>query len=265
MIESNRSYYRNWYQHWQLEKEKEEKLQAMKYFSEKEQTIQLDEYRANHEINRQYTYGGSKRHYAHIGQKISHQKINSRANNRKSNGEIFRGLLIGLPAVVVVLTLLYSVGVIPQDVVDRLLIGNEATAVMTYIGQHGEVMILHNEINHSLEKTIANQSISGEFQQELQVKHQLVQEQTELLMGDYDIDISNLNRLWQLKLTSLNEMVTYLLANEEITSETVTYYDQFVEDQNEIGEQISLALSQLLEEHHINYVQQMNGNIELVN
>ena len=40
-------------------------------------------------------------------------------------------------------------------------------------------------------------------------------------------------------------------------------YNQFVSDQNEVGDQIVLALTSILDENDINYTKQINGAIQI--
>lgn len=263
MSDNKRSYYRNWYQHWQMEKAEEEKLQAMKYYSEMQEEealphLDIEVYRANHELSRKNAGPSSSNRIVNSGET---RGIRDKAN---ANGEIFRKVMIVFPLVLVVLTFMYSVGFIPQTLVDQFLNGGKQSSVMTYIALHDEIMVLHNEINLNLERHVPNENLTSEFQQELNEQYERVLQQTEMLMEQTGRTFANLNRLWSLKVTSLNEMVSSVLNQEEVTPEVLDYYHQFVEDQNEIGKQITLALTNLLFDHNIEYIERANGDIELV-
>jgi len=263
MKEIKRTYYRNWYQHWQQEKEEEEKIKAMKYFSdlevEGEQPFELDIYRPKYEVNLQDNQELQQILLDGKSEGVSHEVI------RKSNasGELVRNLLIGLPLVLVLATALYAAGIIPQEMVNQIFNPGMESTLVTFISNHDEVMILHNEINQTLENHILNNQITTEFQQEIQTKHSLVQQETDLFMEQSTAISSDMNRLWALKMLSLNQMVTYVLENDEVTQDVLDYYTQFVQDQNEIGEQISLALSNLLVENNVNFIQLPTGDMEI--
>lgn len=267
MSDNKRTYYRNWYQHWQMEKVEEEKLQAKKYFSEiqEEETpphLEVERYQINHDQSRKYT-SSSNRGSVSISDGGGRNYANANVSTTASGG-VLRGATIVIPLLLVVLTLMYSVGFIPQTFINRNVNGANQAPVMAYIAQHDEIMILHNEINQSLERHVPGENVTSEFEQELKELYDRVVMETDTLMEQSEGAFANINRLWTLKLTSLDEMVESVLNQEEMIPELMVYYHQFVEDQNEIGKQMSLALAKLLSEYNIEFIEQVNGDIELV-
>ena len=77
-------------------------------------------------------------------------------SNQNQFSDILRGLLVGLPLVVVLLTLLYAGGVIPQETVNRLFGMTTTSPVTEYIQQYDELIVLHNNINQSLSEHISS-------------------------------------------------------------------------------------------------------------
>ena len=270
MKESKKTYYRNWYQHWQQEKDEEEKIKAMKYFSEmqveQDDSLDIEVYKPGYDrsllnSNQMVSSNLNERQESfNERQQGVHREVVRKSN---TSGDVVRGLLLGLPLLLVIATLLYATGIIPQETVNRLFGVGGNSPVIAYIEIHDEVMILHNEINQSLVNHIPENLVTSEFRAELQAKHTMVQEQTARLLEESNAVFANMNRLWTLKLASLDEMVNYILTNDEVTPEVLTYFNQFVSDQNDIGEQISLALSNLLSDNEIDYIQLSTGNIEI--
>ena len=58
-------------------------------------------------------------------------------------------------------------------------------------------------------------------------------------------------------------MITKVSSSESVTDEVTQMYNQFVSDQNEVGDQIVLALTSILDENDINYTKQINGAIQI--
>lgn len=72
-----------------------------------------------------------------------------------------------------------------------------------------------------------------------------------------------MGRLLNLKLTSLNQLMGKLEGSESLTEEVKQAYNQFVSDQNEVGNQIVLALTNLLDANKIPYTKEVNGAIQI--
>ena len=174
-----------------------------------------------------------------------------------------RGILVGLPLVVVLLTLLYATGAIPQDKVDALFGISTASPVSEYIKQYDELMVLHNNINQNLSEHIMNNNISPVYIQELKTQQQTIINKTQQLLSTNDESLSEMGRLLNLKLMSLDQLITKVSSSESVTDEVTEMYNQFVSDQNEVGDQIVLALTNILDENDINYTKQINGAIQI--
>ncbi len=76
-------------------------------------------------------------------------------------------------------------------------------------------------------------------------------------------NFSEMGRLLNLKLTSLNQLMSKLEGSESLTEEVKQAYNQFVSDQNEVGNQIVLALTNLLDANKIPYTKEVNGAIQI--
>ena len=76
-------------------------------------------------------------------------------------------------------------------------------------------------------------------------------------------NFSEMGRLLNLKLTSLNQLMGKLEGSESLTEEVKQAYNQFVSDQNEVGNQIVLALTNLLDANKIPYTKEVNGAIQI--
>lgn len=177
--------------------------------------------------------------------------------------DTLRGILVGLPLVVVLLTLLYATGAIPQDKVDALFGISTASPVSEYIKQYDELMVLHNNINQNLSEHIMNNNISPVYIQELKTQQQTIINKTQQLLSTNDESLSEMGRLLNLKLMSLDQLITKVSSSESVTDEVTQMYNQFVSDQNEVGDQIVLALTSILDENDINYTKQINGAIQI--
>ena len=72
-----------------------------------------------------------------------------------------------------------------------------------------------------------------------------------------------MSRLLNLKLTSLEQLITQVTNSGSVTEEVTATYNQFVSDQNEVGNQIVLALTSILDNNKIQYTKQVNGSIQI--
>lgn len=250
MPTKKRKYYRNWYQEWKLEEELEQGKQQYE-----KQRINPTQYKANHELSRQYAGYGQNPKPSHAPN-ISLSKENMGA-------DVLRGILVGLPLVIVLVTILYVGGVIPQEKILGLLGMNSTNPITLYLTEYDELMSLHNQINQSLTDHLKTNDFSSTYKQQLQVIQQDIETKTKHLGEQSDELFSNLNRLLSYKLVSLNQMVDIVIANDKLTSEVSNSYTQFVTDQNQVGTQITSEVTSLLDKQNINYVKQVNGTIEI--
>ncbi|MFQ9521771.1 MAG: hypothetical protein ACLRZR_10405, partial [Turicibacter sp.] len=184
-------------------------------------------------------------------------------SNQNQFSDILRGLLVGLPLVVVLLTLLYAGGVIPQETVNRLFGMTTTSPVTEYIGQYDELMVLHNNINKSLSEHIGANNITPTYLQELKSQQQNIINKTQELLANKDESFSEMGRLLNLKLMSLDQLINQVTSSESVTEEITQSYNQFVSDQNEVANQIVLALTSLLDNNNIKYTKQVNGSIQI--
>ena len=176
---------------------------------------------------------------------------------------VLRGILVGLPLVIVLVTILYASGVIPQEKLLGLFGVNSVSPITTYLTEYDELMSMHNEVNQQLTSHLKLNDFSDSYKQELQTIQQNIEIKTTGISEGADESFSNLNRLLSYKLASLNQMVELVIANESMTSEVSDYYSQFVTDQNQVGTQITSELTSLLDQQNIKYVKQVNGTIEI--
>ena len=72
-----------------------------------------------------------------------------------------------------------------------------------------------------------------------------------------------MGRLLNLKLMSLDQLINQVTSSESVTEEITQSYNQFVSDQNEVGNQIVLALTKILDDNNIKYTKQVNGSIQI--
>ncbi|CUN08118.1 Uncharacterised protein [Turicibacter sanguinis] len=251
MSTRKRKYYRNWYQEWKLEEELEEGKQLYE-----KPRIDPTQYKANHDLSRQYA-GNRQNH------KSSNQHLNLSLSNDGMGADVLRGILVGLPLVIVLVTILYASGVIPQEKLLGLFGVNSVSPITTYLTEYDELMSMHNEVNQQLTSHLKLNDFSDSYKQELQTIQQNIEIKTTGISEGADESFSNLNRLLSYKLASLNQMVELVIANESMTSEVSDYYSQFVTDQNQVGIQITSELTSLLDQQNIKYVKQVNGTIEI--
>lgn len=245
-----RKYYRNWYQEWKLEQELEESKQQYE-----KQRIDPTQYKANHELSRQYAgYGQTSK---------SSQTMNVSLSKENIGADVLRGILVGLPLVIVLVTVLYVGGVIPQDKLLGLLGTNTTNPITVYLTEYDELMSLHNQVNQSLTSHLKTNDFSQVYKQELQTIKAEIENKTNALGKQSDESFTNLNRLLSYKLLSLNQMVDIVIANSQLTSEVSDSYTQFVTDQNQVGTQITSEVTSLLDKQNISYVKQVNGTIEI--
>ena len=262
----NKSYYRNWYQHWK-EEEQEKLEQSMNEVRAYQHNIESTQYKANHDLSRQYgvytqsVHRKSQSPYSATRRKSQMADIN--LSNQNQFSDILRGLLVGLPLVVVLLTLLYAGGVIPQETVNRLFGMTTTSPVTEYIEQYDELMVLHNNINKSLSEHIGANNITPTYLQELKSQQQNIINKTQELLANKDESFSEMGRLLNLKLMSLDQLINQVTSSESVTEEITQSYNQFVSDQNEVANQIVLALTSLLDNNNIKYTKQVNGSIQI--
>lgn len=262
----NKSYYRNWYQHWK-EEEQEKLERSMNEVQAYQHSVEPIQYKANHELSRQYAGYAQSAHrksqspYSATRRKSQMADIN--LSNQNQFSDVLRGLLVGLPLVVVLLALLYAGGVIPQETVDRLFGMNTTSPVTEYIEQYDELMVLHNDINKSLSEHIGANNITSTYIQELKSQQQNIVSKTQELLDNQGEDFSEMGRLLNLKLMSLDQLINQVASSESVTEEVTESYNQFVSDQNEVGNQIVLALTSLLDDNNIKYTKQVNGSIQI--
>ena len=108
-----------------------------------------------------------------------------------------------------------------------------------------------------------NNNISPVYIQELKTQQQTIINKTQQLLSTNDESLSEMGRLLNLKLMSLDQLITKVSSSESVTDEVTEMYNQFVSDQNEVGDQIVLALTNILDENDINYTKQINGAIQI--
>lgn len=251
MSTKKRKFYRNWYQEWKLEEELEEGKQLYE-----KPRVDPTQYKANHDLSRQYA-GNRPTH------NTSNQHINLSLSNEGMGADVLRGILVGLPLVIVLVTILYASGVIPQDKLLGLFGMNSTSPITTYLSEYDELMSLHNDVNQQVTSHLKLNDFSEAYKQELQTIQQNIEAKTTGINEVSDESFSNLNRLLSYKLASLNQMVELVVANESMTTEVSDYYSQFVTDQNQVGTQITSELTSLLDKQNIKYVKQVNGTIEI--
>lgn len=262
----NKSYYRNWYQHWK-EEEQEKLEQSMNEVRAYQYNIEANQYKANHDLSRQYASYSQAQHRKspspYSAKRRQSQMTDINLSGQNQLADVLRGLLVGLPLVVVLLAVLYAGGIIPQDSVNRLLGIDTTSPVTEYIDQYDELMGLHNNINKSISEHINTNNITSTYLQELQTEQQNIRTQTQALLSNNDETFSEMGRLLNLKLASLDQLITQLTTSEGVTDEVTSTYNQFVSDQNEVGNQIVLALTTILEDNNIQYTKQVNGAIQI--
>ena len=262
----NKSYYRNWYQYWK-EVEQEKLEQSINEVRAYQYNVEATQYRANHDLSRKSVgynktnYKKSPSSYSATNRKSQMADINLSGQNQFL--DMLRGLLVGLPLVIVLLALLYAGGVIPQESINRLLGVNTTSAVTEYIEQYDELMTLHNEINESLSEHISSDNLTSLYLQELKTQQQTIVSKTQELFDNQDEAFSEMGRLLNLKLLSLEQLIAQVESSTSVTDEVTASYNQFVSDQNEVGNQIVLALTNILDENNIEYTKQVNGGIQI--
>ena len=106
-------------------------------------------------------------------------------------------------------------------------------------------------------------NFSSVYLQELKEKQNQIAVKTQEIMATEGDNFSEMGRLLNLKLTSLNQLMGKLEGSESLTEEVKQAYNQFVSDQNEVGNQIVLALTNLLDANKIPYTKEVNGAIQI--
>ena len=263
----NKTYYRNWYQQWReeeqirLEKQSTNELRTYQY------NVDTTQYRANHDLGRKnvgYTRNNHRKSQSPYQKtRNGNQMADITLSTQNSFADILRGILVGIPLVVVLLTVIYVGGVIPQNQVNQFLGLSTNKVVTDYIGKYDELMLLHNEINKSLSDHMSTGNFSSVYLQELKEKQNQIAVKTQEIMATEGDNFSEMGRLLNLKLTSLNQLMGKLEGSESLTEEVKQAYNQFVSDQNEVGNQIVLALTNLLDANKIPYTKEVNGAIQI--
>ena len=256
----NKTYYRNWYQQWReeeqirLEKQSTNELRTYQY------NVDTTQYRANHDLGRKnvgYTRNNHRKSQSPYQKtRNGNQMADITLSTQNSFADILRGILVGIPLVVVLLTVLYVGGVIPQNQVNQFLGLSTNKVVTDYIGKY-------NEINKSLSDHMSTGNFSSVYLQELKEKQNQIAVKTQEIMATEGDNFSEMGRLLNLKLTSLNQLMGKLEGSESLTEEVKQAYNQFVSDQNEVGNQIVLALTNLLDANKIPYTKEVNGAIQI--
>lgn len=259
MAAKKRQFYRNWYQEWKREEEEEALKQLEEMTKYENSLVDRTQYRANHELSRQYANGGKPS----SSSAKAKGTIDLSLSGENTGADIVRGLLIGLPLVLVLVTILYTSGVIPPEKIQGLFGISTVSPVEDYLTQYDELMTLHNNINYQLTAHLKAGDFSESYKQELQTLQQTITDKTNALSQTSDQNFSNLNQLLSYKLLSLNKMIDLILNHQELSTEVSSYYDQFVTDQNQVGTQIVSALTGVLDQYKVGYTKQVNGSIQI--
>ena len=175
--------------------------------------------------------------------------------------DIFRGLIVGLPVVFVLLAILYGTGLIPQENLSRLFQRNDP-AIVLYMQNHDQLMAAHNEFNQLIANHVVNGTLSPEVAASLQVDYNQIQLDTQSLMLEHS-EKADMTRLWNFKLQSLGQMMTALMTQQQVNEEVIATFNQFVSDQNDIGAEFSRSLSVLLDENNIRFNQLPGGGLSI--
>lgn len=267
MSTKNKTYYRNWYQQWREEEQLKLEQQTMNEVRSYQYTVDANQYRANHDLGRKntgYTHTMNRKSQSpYQANKKRTQMADITLSGQNSFADVLRGILVGIPLVVVVLTVLYVGGILPQESVNQFLGLSTNNVVTDYINQYDELMLLHNEVNQSLSEHMSANNFSTIYLEELKEKQKNITTKTQELVATEGEEFSEMGRLLNLKLTSLNQLITKLEGNESVTEEVMQAYNQFVSDQNEVGNQIVLSLTNLLDTNKIPYTKEVNGAIKI--
>ena len=267
MSTKNKTYYRNWYQQWREEEQLKLEQQTMNEVRSYQYTVDANQYRANHDLGRKntgYTHTMNRKSQSpYQANKKRAQMADITLSGQNSFADVLRGILVGIPLVVVVLTVLYVGGILPQESVNQFLGLSTNNVVTDYINQYDELMLLHNEVNQSLSEHMSSNNFSTIYLEELKEKQKNITTKTQELVATEGEEFSEMGRLLNLKLTSLNQLITKLEGNESVTEEVMQAYNQFVSDQNEVGNQIVLSLTNLLDTNKIPYTKEVNGAIKI--
>jgi len=285
MIEQKRSYYRNWYQQWQEEKKQEEKAQAMKYFTQMEeenhhlmnpgpagqlyvrqgQVFQKGpemahgpmDYEARHDDveppHHEAPYYEEYQPEMEYGPRMPQGRTQTRNNLSKKQmrklQDVLRGLMLGLPVVIILLAVLYMADMLPANMLGGIFSHNDPT-VVAYIESHDSLMSQHNALNQSIASHITGGTLSPEVIATLQNEYGNLQTATNALLTDPS-GISSMNRLWSLKLQSLGQMMAIFETHQQVDDVVIATFNQFVSDQNDIGTELTNGLNGLITEHNI--------------
>ena len=85
---------------------------------------------------------------------------------------------MGLPLVIVLVTILYASGVIPQEKLLGLFGVNSVSPITTYLTEYDELMSMHNEVNQQLTSHLKLNDFSDSYKQELQTIQQNIEIKT---------------------------------------------------------------------------------------
>ncbi|MCL1950636.1 MAG: hypothetical protein FWF59_13000 [Turicibacter sp.] len=290
-----RNYYRNWYQQWQEEKKLEEKDQAMKYFSEMGVMVGQGEgesqlYSRQGQIFQKVAggyaeagFGEPQGHYDNFnpgqfgqqGVEMDADELAYQNYRRQSQGskkmlskrqsrqlqDIGKGLLMGLPIVLLLLVILYAFDFIPQAAVNRFLMGDDPVVVAT-TQAHSQLMEDFNSFNQQIASHITGGTLSPETAAQLQGDYTLLQANVEAFIAQNEGQPS-LTRPWSLKLQSLGQMMGAINAYQQVNNSVIDTYNQFVADQNDIGDELTRALSEVLTDNNIPFTQLPGGGISI--
>lgn len=259
MAARKRQYYRNWYQEWKRDEEEEKLNRIYELGIPHQYTVDPSQYKANHQLSRQTASNNRQS----LKRRQQNQTMDLSLTGENTGVDVLRGLLIGLPLVLVLVTVLYVGGIIPLDTIQSLFGISTVSPVDEYLTQYDELMTLHNEINTAITSHLKLKDFSQNYKQELQTLQQNITTKTNSVTEQKNEDAANLNQLLAYKLLSLNKMIELVVNSEELTTEVSNYYDQFVTDQNEVGTKIVSALTTMLDSHNVKYNKQVNGVIQI--
>lgn len=107
--------------------------------------------------------------------------------------DVLRGILVGLPLVIVLVTILYASGVIPQEKLLGLFGVNSVSPITAYLTEYDELMSMHNEVNQQLTSHLKLNDFSDSYKQELQTIQQNIEIKTTGISEGADESFSNLN------------------------------------------------------------------------
>jgi len=186
------------------------------------------------------------------------KKILSKKQTRQLQ-DMVRGILIGLPVVIVMLVALSAAGVISPVGFLGIFSSNDP-AIVAYAEAHNALMLEHNALNQSIFEHVSNQTLSEATAATLQNDYQNIQTKSQALMAEH-AELTSMTRLWSLKLQSLEQMMLAIGSQQQANETVIAAFNQFVDDQNDIGTEMSRALSEFLSENNVDFTQQPGGGL----